>query len=206
MVMTDSSFEQQSKRRKLDDDDDDNMEEEEQIDDQQDSYFTEESTIIKPFPDAAKYIHRKRTALHGPKIQSYEIYISRKSNRQAILARAQSLFEKFTSTNISDTDQKKNKKQKQQQQKDTSEAVPVVHLHAMGAAINTCIDLALILQAQYCTDPKMFVMCVETGTVKLVDDFIPKREYEGVLEPVSQVRYNSAIHIQFKYIPKQNRK
>lgn len=140
--------------------------------------------------------------MHGPKIQSYEIYLSRKSNRQAILARAQSLFEKFISTNISGTDQKK----KKQQQKDTGEAIPVVHLHAMGAAINTCVDLALILQAQYCTDSQMFVMCVETGTVKLVDDFIPKREYEGVLEPISQVRYNSAIHIQFKYIPKQNRK
>ncbi|KAL0481922.1 ribonuclease P/MRP protein subunit RPP20 [Acrasis kona] len=60
-------------------------------------------------------------------------------------------------------------------------------IHALGSAILIAIDLSLQLQRDF-----NLTLHTRTDTVKLVDDFIPK---DGVGEVLTQVRYNSAVHI-----------
>jgi len=64
-----------------------------------------------------------------------------------------------------------------------------VHIHGLGAAINRAINIALQVQSHY---NDALDIDVRTSTIQVVDDFEP---LQNDLEPRSQARYVSTIHI-----------
>ncbi|XP_056021100.1 ribonuclease P protein subunit p20-like [Ostrea edulis] len=64
-----------------------------------------------------------------------------------------------------------------------------VYVHGLGAAINRAINLALQLQSK---GQGLVEISAHTSTVELVDDLEPQADD---LEPETQSRNNSAIHI-----------
>ncbi|GAB6026044.1 ribonucleases P/MRP protein subunit pop7 [Chamberlinius hualienensis] len=64
-----------------------------------------------------------------------------------------------------------------------------IYLHGLGAAVHRAIHLALQLKEHYYGSVDLEVT---TDTVNLVDDVIPEQDD---LEPKSQSRCNSAVHI-----------
>ncbi|KAL9656558.1 hypothetical protein ABK040_012141 [Willaertia magna] len=122
-----------------------------------------ESNIIKPFPSSDQFNLKKRTPVKR-KIQRNEIYVSRKSNFNAQFKRGKSLLQK--------------------------EPLKPIHIHGLGAAILTAVELALELKKEF---HGKLQLNTTTSTVPLVDDFYSKQEEEYYV--ASQVRFNSAIHI-----------
>eukprot|EP00038_Savillea_parva_P027539 m.60113 g.60113 ORF g.60113 m.60113 type:complete len:153 (-) comp7939_c1_seq1:2703-3161(-) len=108
----------------------------------------------------------KRTPLHFPSGKT-DLYISRNSNFQAQMAKAEKLLaQKYAS----------------------------ICIHGLGAAINRAINLAMQLQAK---SPVPLRISTTTSTVPLIDDLIPTKELlaKAAVER-TQIRNNSAIHIE----------
>lgn len=101
----------------------------------------------------------------GGSVKKQEIYVSRKSNFQALYQRALRL--------LNDDSQ--------------GEGMGTVTLHGLGASIEKCVELALkIKEAQHA------VLETTTSSEELVDELTPATEDDL---PSWSVRVNSAIHI-----------
>ena len=72
----------------------------------------------------------------------------------------------------------------------------VIYIHGLGAATNRAVNLALQLKER---SLGTIDVAVNTSTVELVDDLEPQVDH---LEPQTQIRNNSAIHIKvFRPMP-----
>lgn len=101
----------------------------------------------------------------GGSVKKQDIYVSRKSNFQALYQRAMRL--------LNDDSQ--------------GEGMGTVTLHGLGASIEKCVELALkIKEAQHAT------LETTTSSEELVDEVMPATEDDL---PSWSVRVNSAIHI-----------
>jgi hypothetical protein len=145
------------------------------------SSFFPDSQILRPHPDPAVYQHVKREPFRAA-VQKNDIYIASRSVKPALLRRIRKLLTRDISHQhsrpiIGDT---------------TPATGPTtVSLHALGRCINLAVDVAMDAQKEF-----YGFLHVETVTssVPLVDDFVPRDPSAG-LPTLTQVRYNSAIHI-----------
>lgn len=114
-----------------------------------------------PINDPSIYRYRKRLPMRNPSAKR-DIFVSRSSTFGALKARAVSLL-------------------------DTSSQP--IYLHAMGAAITMCCNLAVTIQAE---SGGNVVLAVRTNTVQVFDDYEPL--VEGYPE-ITRSRAKSAIKI-----------
>ncbi|GAB1603033.1 ribonuclease P protein subunit p20-like [Argonauta hians] len=120
----------------------------------------DEERKIRELVDQEEYILRKRLPRTFPK-RPNDVYITKKTNFKAQMIRCQTFIDNGNK----------------------------VYIHALGAAINRAVNLALQLKANGCGSVEI---STNTSTVFLTDDLEPtndKLEYETL------TRKNSAIHI-----------
>ena len=113
---------------------------------------------------------KKRAPVREKTTNRNDIYVSRKSKYHALLSRGKMLLEQAPLNSAT------------------------INIHGLGAAVNTAVDLALELQKHF-GGPSHLKFSITTETVPLVDDFY-SRDYDEEFFQGSQVRFNSAIHIQ----------
>ncbi|XP_052827314.1 ribonuclease P protein subunit p20 isoform X2 [Octopus bimaculoides] len=127
----------------------------------------EKQKKLRELVDQEEYILRKRLPRTFPK-RPNDVYISKKTNFKAQMIRCQTFLDNGNK----------------------------VYIHALGAAINRAVNLALQLKANGCGSVEI---STNTSTVYLTDDLEPtndKLEYETL------TRTNSAIHIKVYRPPK----
>lgn len=127
----------------------------------------EQQKKLRELVDQEEYILRKRLPRTFPK-RPNDVYISKKTNFKAQMIRCQTFLDNGNK----------------------------VYIHALGAAINRAVNLALQLKANGCGSVEI---STNTSTVYLTDDLEPtndKLEYETLK------RTNSAIHIKVYRPPK----
>jgi len=122
----------------------------------------QDGNVNSDFPDLTLFQIVKR----APVLPSYppeDLFVSRSSNVVVLQKRALSLL--------------------------VDDKITEFAIHALGAAVEKGIDLALWIQEHA---PERVGLGPTTDSVKIVDDFEPL--YDG-LAPLSRVRINSAVHI-----------
>nr|XP_015916314.1 ribonuclease P protein subunit p20 [Parasteatoda tepidariorum] len=74
-----------------------------------------------------------------------------------------------------------------------------IHIHGLGAAVNTAVNLALQLKTFYLNT---IVLDTTTSSVELIDDFTP---LNGKFKPKTNTRKNSVIHIKLTNVIQESK-
>ncbi|KAF0852594.1 nuclear ribonuclease P subunit Rpp20 (Rpp2/Pop7) [Andalucia godoyi] len=139
-----------------------------------------DATILRPSPDPKLYRHVKRPPFRMP-AQPNDVFVSSDSSKIAVLKRIKALLTHDLA--------KHHTRPVLESQARALAKVPFVCVHGLGRAVQIAVEISLRAQREL-GGAQLVTVSATTHSVPLIDDFEP---LVPGLEPLTQVRYNSAI-------------